>query len=75
MPRRNAYRLQARTSRTAAWRTVEKVWQERAAIFAGDVLARTSDAHALRVVCGSEVVEHWLLRDVAPTTRNREVTR
>lgn len=75
MPRRIAYRLQARTTRTSAWRTVEKVWMEHAAIYAGDVLARTSDAHALRVLRGSEVVEHWLLRDVATTTRNREVTR
>lgn len=75
MPRRIAYRLQARTRKGGSWTTVEKLYEVNAAIRAGDLLARTTRAFELQVVQGSEVVERWILRDKPEKTGNETLTK
>ena len=63
MPRQHRYLLQRLERKGAQWRTIDKLKDERAAIFAGDILARTTDAWELRIRQGTTDVEHWILRD------------
>jgi hypothetical protein len=63
MPRQHRYLLQTLARKGASWQTVEKLREEHAAIVAGDILARSTEAWELKVQCGAVTVERWVLRD------------
>lgn len=71
MPRQTRYLLQALPKPGASWQTLQKTLDERSAVYYGDQLAGKTDACELRVMHGSERIEHWLLRD-KPAGRSKE---